>query len=367
MNENGKFALFLLGIIAAIFLFGSLKILAPIAVPMAIAAFLAAMLVPIIDFLGKYIPKVAVIPVILLFTVVGILIDVSLLYIGVRELGSKAPIYGQKIQDLSEKLIDIAAQYDVQLDLSQIQLKELFSWAVNFTVSSLSSIFSLLGTTFLIVFILIFLLSELNIFQKKLEQAFDDQLGERVLNAFRSISKKIQRYALTKTIISMITGLSVFLFTWFMKIDFAIFWGVLAFYLNFIPNIGSIIAVIPPILISYLQYGSFQVALITFVGLTSIQITFGNIIEPRVMGKGLQLSPLVVFLSLIFWGWLWGIAGMFLSIPLTVGLKIVFSHIEPLRPVAVLLGDLSSLEESESSEQEGNKTSENADEKREEK
>jgi predicted PurR-regulated permease PerM len=122
-----------------------------------------------------------------------------------------------------------------------------------------------------------------------------------------------------------------------LNIDYALLWGLLAFLLNFIPNIGSIIAAIPAILLSLIQFGP-GIAIITSVGYLVINFVFGNVLEPRMMGKGLGLSTLIVFLSLIFWGWILGPVGMLLSVPLTMVVKIALDSSDDTRWIATLLG-----------------------------
>ena len=118
---------------------------------------------------------------------------------------------------------------------------------------------------------------------------------------------------------------------------FAVLWGVLTFLLNFIPNIGSMISVVPPVLITLFHFGSISKTLGVAVALVALQTVVGNFIEPKMMGKGLDLSPLTVLLSLLFWGWMWGIPGMLLSVPLTAAIKIAFEQIDATRPIALMM------------------------------
>jgi len=136
---------------------------------------------------------------------------------------------------------------------------------------------------------------------------------------------------------SMATGGAVYILLYVQKVDFAILWALLAFLLNFIPNIGSIIAAIPAVLLSLIQLGPGQAA-ISAIGYLLINILIGSIIEPRTMGKGVGLSTLVVFLSLAFWGWVLGPVGMLLSVPLTMTVKIALGEHDETRWIALLLG-----------------------------
>ena len=152
--------------------------------------------------------------------------------------------------------------------------------------------------------------------------------------------RQVSRYLLLQFVISLATGVCVWLALWAIGVEFALTWGVLAFVLNFIPTIGSIIASIPPILIALVQYApdSYWQAVVTAIALLAIQMTIGNVISPRVMGNHLNLSPVAVLVSLLFWSWLWGPAGALLSVPVTAAIKIVCDNIAPLAPIGVLLG-----------------------------
>jgi len=141
-----------------------------------------------------------------------------------------------------------------------------------------------------------------------------------------------------KTLISLLTGVLVALSLYLLQAPFPFLWGLLAFLLNFIPNIGSIVAGIPPILVTLFDSGSITKTLMVAVAFIVIQIVVGNFVEPKVLGKGLDLSPLIVLLSLLFWGWLWGIPGMLLSVPLTAALKISMEQFDRTKPLAILLG-----------------------------
>ena len=139
-----------------------------------------------------------------------------------------------------------------------------------------------------------------------------------------------------KTIVSGITGLVIFISLSILNVDYAILWGIIAFFFNFIPNIGSILAAIPAVLLSFLQFDiSIMLLVVLIYGI--VNIVMGNIIEPKYLGKELGLSTLVVFISLVFWGWLLGPVGMILSIPLTIIAKIILENNESTRWVAILL------------------------------
>ena len=212
-----------------------------------------------------------------------------------------------------------------------------FSAVTTSARAGLNAILSFFGNAFLILIFLLFMLLGAGQSEERVRQAFPDYLAERITKAWTNIGIQVRQYLLTKTLVSLITGAVTFLIVWFLGIDFPLIWAFLTFLLNFIPNIGSTIAVILPSLLSLLQFDSLFLPLLAFILLTSTQLTIGNIIEPRWMGFNLNLSPLIVLLSLIFWGWLWGVMGMILAVPLTATIKIIFENIETLRPFAILI------------------------------
>jgi AI-2 transport protein TqsA len=187
---------------------------------------------------------------------------------------------------------------------------------------------------FLVFLIVLFILIEASGFPSKLQDAFPNP--EKTLGHFKAMTASVNQYMGVKAIFSLATGILVWLLLTLIGVDFAPTWGLLAFLLNFIPNIGSIIAAVPAILLALIQLG-WPCALLTMLGYLVVNIIIGNFLEPRVMGRSLGLSTLVVFLSLLFWGWVLGPIGMVLSVPLTMIVKIALAANEDTRWVAVLL------------------------------
>ena len=146
----------------------------------------------------------------------------------------------------------------------------------------------------------------------------------------------MQSYLLIKTLMSLITGAIIAIVLALMGVDFPLLWGALAVLLNYIPTIGSIIAAVPPILLSLVQLGPWYALGVTILFL-AVNMIIGNILEPAFTGKQLGLSPLVVFISLLFWGWVWGPTGMILSVPLTMIIKIIMENTEGMRWMAKVL------------------------------
>ena len=206
---------------------------------------------------------------------------------------------------------------------------------MGYTATVLNSLKDVLANGFLIIVTAVFMLLEASSFPKKLGEILDDP--DRTIPHFEKFSNEIKRYLAFKTWICLATGVIATVLCIAVGVDYPFLWGSLAFLLNYIPTIGSFIAAIPPVLLTFVQYG-FTRAIIVGIGYVVLNLVIGNFVEPRVMGKGLGLSTLVVFLSLIFWGWVFGPVGMILSVPLTMMMKIALETREDTKWVAVLLG-----------------------------
>ena len=201
-----------------------------------------------------------------------------------------------------------------------------------------SSLGTLLGYGGAVLLYLVFLLLEQRMFPLKLHALFrKPEHHDKALRVLTEVGHEVRSYLWIKSTISLLTAvLSVLLLLW-VGLDFALFWGILIFALNFIPYLGSLIATILPASMALAQFGGLGPFLVLLAGLGIIQVSVGNVLEPRLMGRGLNLSPLVILIALAGWGTLWGGAGMFLSVPLMVVLMIVFSHIPATQPVAILM------------------------------
>ncbi len=193
----------------------------------------------------------------------------------------------------------------------------------------------LVTNTFMILVTVVFLLLELSGLPAKLRLALGHDHPS--VPGFDRFAASLNRYLAIKSVISLATGLCAYILATSLRIDYAPLWGLLAFMLNYVPNIGSILAAVPPTMMCLVQYGGPR-TLWCIAGYLAINVIFGNFIEPRVMGKGLGLSTLVVWMSLIFWGWVFGPVGMLLSVPLTMVVKIAMESNPDTSWIATLLG-----------------------------
>jgi len=195
-----------------------------------------------------------------------------------------------------------------------------------------------LGNFFMVLLYLLFLILEENLFRVKLKTMYPN--SERYTKArdlIQEITKAVESYISLKTVVSLITAAASYFALLILGVDFALFWAILIFILNYIPTIGSLIATLFPAVIAFIQFEQFQKFALVLVIIGAIQIVVGNIVEPKIMGSNLNISPLVVILSLTFWGMIWGVVGMILSVPIMVIIIIIMSKIPATKNIALML------------------------------
>lgn len=328
------------------------RTLGPILKPFLIAIFLAYLLYPTVSFLSKKkIPKsLAYILVFIfifgLFYVLGALITIN-----VNAFLDNLPEYELRFQQLLEQVSGLVRDFGIlqrlgleeKLDFREFSLFEYISIdrLTSYIGSSLGSFIEIVGNILVVVFFMIFILMEADRFNARVNWAYGSKKGGKILNVIDDINHSVRKYLWAKTLISLGTGLLFALILGVFGVEFFILWGLLAFLLNFIPYIGSYVATILPVAMAFIQIQFSPIEVLIILGLLLvIQNVVGNIIEPRVLGRELNLSPLVVLIALAFWGWLWGLTGMFLAIPVTASVKIVMEHIPETRNIARLMSDV---------------------------
>jgi AI-2 transport protein TqsA len=303
--------------------------------PFLIAVFLASLCSPPLHWLQRQrVPNGLAVAIILSgLLVAGFLL---ILFVGrsVNALTQQLPVYQERLGILMSGLT--AWLGTLGLDMTNVLVSDYLSpgKVMSLVYYVLFTFKGLFRNMFLVFLIVLFILIEASGFPGKLAAAFPNP--EKTLGHFKAMTTSVNQYMGVKAIFSMATGVLIWLILAMIGVDFAPTWGLLAFLLNFIPNIGSIIAAVPAILLALLQLG-FPAALLALLGYLLVNITIGNFLEPRFMGRRLGLSTLVVFLSLLFWGWVLGPIGMVLSVPLTMIAKIALAANEDTRWVAVLL------------------------------
>lgn len=308
----------------------------PILVPFMLAVMLAIICAGPLHWLQRRrIPTwLAVLIIVLLLlgigTMTGTLIGSSLI-----DFTRSLPGYQARLEREMARLVEWLSGHGFEVS-SQLLADSFDPGAILWIVGRIfTGVGDVLGRIALILIITVFILLEISGFSSKIRSAFPG--ADPKLEPLRQINQNVRHYLALKTLLSAATGVLVAVWLRIMGVDYALLWGLLAFLLNYIPSIGSFIAAIPAVLLAFLQLGAGDSVLVA-IGYLVINTAIGNFIEPRVMGEGMGLSTLVVFLSLIFWGWVLGPVGMLLSVPLTMIMKIVLEENEETRWIAVLLG-----------------------------
>ena len=307
-----------------------------------VAAFVAMVSAPGVLWLKQKRVPAGLAVVLVIGAIVGVLTVMgAMIGASVRAFVQAAPTYGQRLNSLLGDVIAWARRVGVDDYILQ-QVRGIDGGAImGLAGNAFSAIGNLVGNSLIIVLIVVFLLVEVSSFSVKELAAFGASVGPR---GIRRIAGNVVHYLALKTVISLATGIAVGIWAAVVGLDFALLWGLLAFILNYIPNFGSLVSAIPPILFALVQMGAGGAVLVA-VGYVVVNVVIGNIIEPRLMGHGLGLSTLVVFLSLLAWGWTLGVIGMFLAVPLTVSLRIILENHENTRWIAVLMGPVGEAEE----------------------
>jgi len=328
-----------LWIIAMLLVAVALYLMRPVVLPLVLAVFFSALARPLQLRLQRFLPGWAALFVTVL--VAGaILIALPLVFAAnLQSVIAKLPEYGPRLQQIMGDLIGVLKDAGLDVAAIDLQSKQTTDAILDLATSVAGGIFAFLGQVALVVFTMVFLLSEANIIREKLAIALKPTNHATVMVSFASMQERIQQYVQTKTLFSALNATAAGVFTWVLGMDFPVIWGLLTFILYFIPTFGTLIATIPPVLLALVQFESPTTAIVCLIGLIVIFNLLGNVVEPRFLGRTLSLSPLVVFVSLIFWGWFFDVVGFVLSVPLTVVLGIICEHIPSLRPIAVLIAD----------------------------
>ncbi len=327
---------FLLMAAAFVIVVAGMRAAESLIVPLLLSAFIAVIAAPPLFYLQRRGLPHWLSLLLVIGSVVGIGALLLLLLGGsVKSFQANLPFYQERLGQQAVNVLTLLRGYGI--DISEEMLYTFLDpkKAMAMVGQTLSGLGSVLTNAFLILLTVIFILLEAAGFPAKLHKMLDE--AESPLKHFESIMLNIKRYMVIKASTSLLTGGVITLWLAVLGVDYPILWGTLAFLLNFVPNIGSIIAAVPAVLLALVQLGS-GAALWTGLGYLVVNNLVGNVIEPRFMGRGLGLSALVVFVSLVFWGWVLGPVGMFLSVPLTMTLKIALDASESTRPIAILLG-----------------------------
>jgi predicted PurR-regulated permease PerM len=348
MNErnkrfnSGRAIFSLLAVITCVIMGTVLKVTAVVFLPFTIALLLAFVLTPIVNFLGKHkIHRGVAIGLVILFIFLSFYFLGAVLYNSGRTILGLYPKYEDRLTHI---YIEIARVFDLPYDdqlsffdnlWSQLGIRSRVSLM---TLSFSNHFITFLKDAFMVILFTVFLLLEAVFFMRKLDLAFERKRAGQMKKISVDIAAQISRYLSIKFLISLVTGVVVTIGLRLVGLEFAVVWGIIQFILNFIPNLGSIACGAGATLFALLQFwpAPGPVILVALIMLGA-NLIIGSVMEPKIMGDNLGLSPIVVLLALLVWGYLWGFAGMILAVPMMVIIKIFCENIEMLEPVSILL------------------------------
>ncbi|MBN2162456.1 MAG: AI-2E family transporter [Pontiellaceae bacterium] len=329
----------LLSVLVVFAVVAAFKVAYNVVIPLMIAWLLSYICGPVVNYLvHKKVPLGLAVFLVLMLVLVICYFFGTFLSGRVRDVLADAPKYVAKLNTIYSDTVyklHLSEEYLAGIDWTE----KLGPKLAQLTTSTALWMGNFLSKLLLVLIFLVFMLLGKPYFRYKVERAFPPDRATKFSDMTASISKQIGQYLVVKVAISGTTGVLVWLALTMLHVDFALTWGALAFFLNFIPSIGSIVASIPPILLTIVDhYPNPWMPIVTTLVLLLIQMTIGNVVEPKIMGDSLNLSPVVILLSLVLFGWMWGMVGALLSVPIAAAIKIFCENIDALKPISILMG-----------------------------
>ena len=317
----------------------------PILLPIVAAVIAVYLLISASDRLKslpvlRHLPLVIIRSFLLIVFTLAIVVLATIVAATAREIVAVVPVYEANVDALVDHLADV---FDLDRQELWDELRAVTIDQIDLRSAALRVLsgFTNVGMSiFVIVIYAAFIMLERDGFERKLRAIWADEARARAtLQTVNEINRKISDYLEVKTLINIILGAICYVILWFMDVDFALFWAVAIGFLNYIPYFGSLLGVAFPAVLSVAQFGSLSYSLLLTVLLVIAQFVVGSIIEPRMVGRHMNISPVIVLISLSIWTALWGIPGAILAIPLTSMLAIIFANISQTRPIALVLAD----------------------------
>jgi AI-2 transport protein TqsA len=321
---------------ASVVVVAGLKLAQPLVLPIFFAIAIAAITQPAVAWLERRrVPHVLAIVLAVLLDLGVIAGIASVVGSSAQDFYARLPDYQTKIGSLIRASMTSLSARGIRLSPDQTARLLDINRAVELGTSAARGIAGLVSDSILVLLLVVFMLLEVSRWRVKIAYAMGAPNAD--IGRFEQAADELQKYLLVKSLMCLVTAVLSGIWVAIWNVDFVLLWALLAFVLNYIPTIGSFIAGVPPVLVALVQLGPGP-ALGVAIGYAVINVLIGTAVEPRVMGRALGLSPLVVLLSLVFWGWLWGPVGALLSAPLTMVLKVAMSHTKDMRWLAILLG-----------------------------
>ncbi|MDR3334485.1 MAG: AI-2E family transporter [Treponema sp.] len=348
MNQSKRFdpgrGIFLLVVFITCFLAGAvLKVTAPVLLPFTLSLLLASVMNPMVNFLEKWhIPRILSIILAMGIIIAGLYLIGIVLFSSGKTILTFYPKYESRLTEIYIWVADFfELSYDEHLSFfenlwSQLGVR---TGVRNFAFDLSNFFIGFLKDAFMVVLFVVFILVESVFFKEKIDLAFENKRSGQIIRISLDVMREVTRYLSAKFFISLATGFIVAIGLGLVGLEFALVWGVIQFILNFIPNIGSIAAGVGAGLFALIQFWPEPAPIIIVVTIMlATNMIIGNVLEPMIVGDNLGISPLVVLMSLMIWGWLWGFMGMILAVPMTVIIRILCENIPLLQPLSVILG-----------------------------
>jgi AI-2 transport protein TqsA len=333
---RGRRPRLLLSLASLVIVVAGLKAAAPVVSLFIVSAFISMISAPVVFWLQrKRVPAglsvlAVVFGIIGVFAILGVLVGTS-----ANAFVRQIPVYRARLNEQAAKLLEWLDNQglaeEVMDGLNSVEPGSMISMLGN----AFGAVGGALGKSFVVIVMVSFILFEVAGFRSKLQAAFGE--STRSVERVKEIAGNVERYLGLKTMICAVTGIGAGIWCAAIGLDFPLLWGLLAFVLNYIPTFGSIVAAIPPVALALVQFGVGP-AVVVLLGYLLVNLVMGNLVEPRVMGYSMGLSPFVVFISLLAWGFVLGVPGMFMAVPLTMALKIVMQSNKSTEWIAVLMG-----------------------------
>jgi AI-2 transport protein TqsA len=302
-----------------------------VVVPVALALFLLAITWPLLTRLERWIPRWAAMVVTLVIVLLAVVALGSVVSLAFAQGAERGPQLGERARDIARSV----DAWSRSVGLPAVGTAATARLAA-VMASSVEYLRAGVGLLVLVLAFLALTMAEVRDFETRLAKHLKRRQQDEVIDTVREIASRVRRHMVALTITSALSGLITGLFTWAVGLELAPLWGLLTFLLNYIAILGPLIAILPPTLYAILQFDSLTQPVIVVVGVGIIQAVMGNIVDPKIEGRVLSLSPVVVLLALVFWGWLWGVTGAFLAIPITAAIIIACENFPQTQWIATL-------------------------------
>jgi len=327
----------LVGVIAAVAAIWLLRSAAIVFVPLAVSFFIAIGVHPVHAYLRRRVPWPRWIPTTVTMALIVAIVGGAMWAMAesVDEAVEAAPKYADRVDQLWRQMDQAARGLGITIPDNLFASGGIQQRLGDVATAAVRTVWEIVSGMVLVFFLVLLMLLEAHVWSENTRRLLRNHRGERTLETIAGIAVKVRQYLYVRTVLGAASAAAAAAWLLALQVDLVLIWVVLTFALNYIPNLGSVIAVFPPALMAALQYG-WVWGLVTLGGLALIEQVIGNFVDPRMQGRRLQLSPVIVLVSLVFWTWLWGAVGALLAVPMTVLLLAAASHVPGLHPYTTL-------------------------------